>query len=201
MNAGQKVIIGGRTAEVIKVRKTAPVAVVEFDDGSTDLHWFGDTEPPRQESGPVRGPKVKTGGFADAWTQTHILGPINTGPSSDELTESWGLAGTSPEPHETDGSDRVADIPVQSPSLASHSPETPMQAQWWKRTQGWYERAGLCPRCSSQGAWGHQLGFSNVKPPCNPCAAIVAEFPTPSANGWHQLTQHTAPQYALTAAA
>lgn len=153
MNVGQKIIIGGRAAEVVKVRKTAPVAVVEFDDGSTDLHWFG-AEP--------------------------------SAPSED-------LHGCA--------SHRVVEPPAHSPAKPTHSPETPLQADWWMRTKSWYERAGLCPRCSAQGAWGHQLGFSNVKPPCNSCAAIVTEFPTSATNSWNQLTHSTAPQYALTAAA
>lgn len=153
MNAGDVISIGGETAEVIKVRKTVPVAVVRFEDGHTDLHWYGD-EP--------------------------------SAPAVEDQEEA---------------STRVANIPVRSPAKATHSPETPMQAQWWTRSYGWYDRAGLCPRCSSQGAWGHQLGFSNVKPPCRPCGVIVAEFPTSAVNGWNQLTQHAAPQYALTASA
>lgn len=153
MNAGQKITIGGRAAQVVQVRKTTPVAVIEFDDGTTDLHWFGD-EP--------------------------------SAPS---------------DVHETGSSDRVVEPPLHSPSKDSHSPETPMQAQWWMRTRSWYERAGVCPRCSSQGAWGHQLGFSNVKPPCTPCGLIVAEFPVPTLNDWRQLTQDAAPEYALTAVA
>ena len=153
MNVGQKVIIGGRTAEVVQVRKTAPVAVVRFDDGGTDLHWFGG-EP--------------------------------TAPS---------------DVHETGSYERVVEPPLHSPSKDSHSPETTGQAEWWMRARSWYERAGLCPRCSSQGAWGHQLGFSNVKPPCTPCGLIVAEFPVSALSGWRQLTQDTVPEYALTVAA
>lgn len=153
MRAGDKIVIDGAKATVIKVRKTAPVAVVEYDDGYRWLHWYGD-----EPSAP--------------------LSEVRDGDST-----------------------RVTDAPEQSPSKASRLPETPRQAEWWQRVYGWYDRAGLCPRCSAQGAWGHQLGFSNAKPPCNPCAVIVAEFPVPAVSGWNQLTQHTAPQYALTASA
>lgn len=149
MQVGDQLTLDGRTAEVIKVRKTAPVAVIEFGDGERRLHWYGN-EP-----------------------------------------------STPTEPHETCGSTRVRDFPDHSPSPESRSPETASQAEWWQRVYGWYDRAGLCPRCSSQGAWGHQLGYSNVKPPCNPCAVIVKEFPVPAASGWCQLTQRTAPHYAL----
>jgi len=153
MNVGDQLTIGGRTAEVIKVRKTAPVAVVEFGDGSRELHWYGD-----EPSAPA---------------------------------ESAGNGASAP----------ATEIPDHSPSLASHGHETPRQARRWQQVYGWYDRAGLCPRCCAQGAWGHQLGFSNVKPPCNPCAVIVAEFPAKVSNGWCQLTQRTAPQFALTAVA
>lgn len=153
MNVGDQLNIGGKTAEVIKIRKTAPVAVIEYEDGSRELHWYGDEPSAPAES-------VQNG--ASTWS---------------------------------------ADIPVRSPSPASQPPETLSQAEWWQRVYGWYDRAGLCPRCCAQGAWGHQLGFSNVKPPCNPCAVIVAEFPAKVSNGWCQLTQRTAPQHALTAVA
>lgn len=153
MNVGDQLNIGGKTAEVIKVRKTAPVAVVEHEDGSRELHWHGD-EP--------------------------------SAPAEDVHSE----ASTWP-----------ADIPVRSPSPASQPPETPSRAQEWQRAYGWYDRAGLCPRCSAQGAWGVQLGYSNVKPPCNPCAVIVAEFPAERSNGWRRLHRETAAQYALTASA
>lgn len=198
MNVGQTLTIGGRTAEVIKVRKTAPVAVVRFGDGSTDLHWYEDEPSAPAEPGPVRGSKVKTGGFADAWLETHILGPINRGPSAEQLAELWG---TPMESSRNSDSVPVLAIPEHSPSPASHGHETPRQARRWMQVKGWYDRAELCPRCSSQGAYGHQLGFSNVKAPCNRCAVIVAEFPVPAVNGWHRLHRATAPQYALTASA
>ena len=153
MNVGDQLNIGGKTAEVIKVRKTAPVAVVEYEDGIRELHWHGD-EP--------------------------------STPAEDVHSEA---------------SVPSADVPVQSPSLPSRRHETPRQARTWQEVYGWYDRAGLCPRCSAQGAWGHQLGFTNVKPPCNPCAVIVADFPAKVSNGWHRLHRHTAPQYALTARA
>ena len=153
MNVGDQLSIGGKTAEVIKVRKTAPVAVVEHEDGIRELHWYGD-EP--------SAPAEDVHSEASTWS---------------------------------------ADIPVRSPSKASQTPETTEQAREWQRFYGWYDRAGLCPRCSAQGAWGHQLGFSNVKPPCNPCAVIVADFPAKVSNGWHRLHRHTAAQYALTARA
>lgn len=194
MHVGDQLTISGRTAEVIKVRKTAPVAVVEYGDGSRELHWYGNDN----GTVPTGRSRTGTGGFADTWTDTHILGPINNGPSSDELAEAWELSSIPAEPHETGASTRPVDIPEHSPSETTWSPETPRQAEKWIRVKSWYDRSGLCARCSSQGAWGHQLGFSNVKPPCHPCAVIVAEFPIPAGNGWNQLTQYTAPEHRLT---
>lgn len=198
MNVGETVTIGGRAAEVVEVRKTAPVAVVEFDTGERELRWYGDetTAPARPET--VRAPRIKTGGMADAWTDTHILGPINNGPSTDQLAELWGVPAQS---NQSGASAPATEVPEQSPSRASHGHETPSQAQEWQRAYGWYDRAGLCPRCSAQGAWGVQLGYSNVKPPCNPCAVIVSTFPAERPNGWRRLHRETAAQYALTARA
>lgn len=198
MNVGETVTIDGMTAEVVEVRKTAPVAVVEFNTGERELHWYGDESTAPAEPETVRGPRIKTGGMADAWTDTHILGPINNGPSTDQLAELWGVPAQS---NQSGASAPATEAPEQSPSRASHGHETPRQARRWQQVYGWYDRAGLCPRCSAQGAWGHQLGFSNVKSPCAPCSAIVAEFPTPVANGWHQLTERTADRYALIAVA
>lgn len=86
MNAGQKVILGGRTAEVIKVRKTAPVAVVRFGDGSTDLHWFG-AEPsaPAQDLHPA--PKTRSEGSPGTDTQ-HVaeVVPIRSGDEEPSVT-------------------------------------------------------------------------------------------------------------------
>lgn len=194
MNVGETVTIDGKTAEVVELRKTALVAVVVFDTGERELYWYGDTEATDTATGPGRGP----GGFADGWIETHILGPINNGPTADELADQWGIPAES---NRSGASTRPAEVPERSPSKASWSHETPRQAEKWQRVYRWYDRAGLCPRCSAQGAWGHQLGFSNVKPPCLPCSVIVVEFPSPATNGWNQLTQYTAPEYALPAVA
>lgn len=201
MNIGDQVTVDGKAAEVIKLRKSAPVAVIEFGDGERSLYWYRDAVNNIGESGLVRGPETGPGGFADKWIEAQLLAPINNGPNSDELAESWGLGPQSTEARETRASARPADIPEHSPSQSTWSAETPRQAEKWSRVKSWYYRAGLCPRCSSQGAWGHQLGFSNVKPPCLPCSRIVSKYPILTVNGWRRLTQYTAPQYALSAVA
>lgn len=89
MNIADMVTIGGRSAEVVEVRNNAPVAVVVFDDGERELHWYGNTD--TTTSGPVRGPRVKPGGFANEWINAHVLAPINNRPSSEELAALWGL--------------------------------------------------------------------------------------------------------------
>lgn len=42
MRVGGTVVINGAQATVVKVRSSAPVAVVEFEDGNTSLHWYGE---------------------------------------------------------------------------------------------------------------------------------------------------------------
>jgi hypothetical protein len=68
--------------------------------------------------------------------------------------------------------------------------ETPEQARTWQRVLTHYRRRGLCHRCASQAAWGHQNGFATIHPPCEACASIVATFAVagPAANpGWRRL--------------
>lgn len=66
-------------------------------------------------------------------------------------------------------------------------PETMDQA----RRHGWhvrrYESLGLCPRCASQAAWGHQVGWTRVHRPCDPCRPLVDKFDLPQVNGWHSI--------------
>jgi hypothetical protein len=63
-------------------------------------------------------------------------------------------------------------------------PETMEQARRWEVVKNRYERAGLCHICSAQAAFGHQLGFSRVHPPCPDCVPVVAEFPYPAVAPW-----------------
>ena len=55
--------------------------------------------------------------------------------------------------------------------------ETPRQARTFSTVKGHYLTLGLCSPCAAQAAFGHQLGFSRSKPPCNSCRAIIASFP------------------------
>jgi hypothetical protein len=68
-------------------------------------------------------------------------------------------------------------------------PETVRQAQAWDSACAWYGGAGLCGRCASQMAWGHQIGWGRVHPPCDECEATVATFPVPKVNGWRSVPQ------------
>lgn len=77
--------------------------------------------------------------------------------------------------------------------MAKVKPETHQQAAEWDRRNNGYIRLGLCYRCASQAAWGHQLGFSVVHPPCEGCQPLVATFPEEKSNGWR-----TAPRVAMT---
>lgn len=70
-------------------------------------------------------------------------------------------------------------------------PETRSQARTHDRYARAYLDAGLCSGCAYQAAYGHQLGFANVRPLCGRCVAVAAKFPTAKANGWRALTLST----------
>jgi hypothetical protein len=61
------------------------------------------------------------------------------------------------------------------------------QAKTWENVKNRYLAAGLCTRCAAQAAYGHQLAFSRIRPPCGDCAAIVAEFPIQATTVWRRL--------------
>lgn len=67
-------------------------------------------------------------------------------------------------------------------------PETPSQAATWERVQLNARVAGLCDACAAQFAWGAQLGFTNVHPPCKACRSIVDALPSLRPNGWRSVT-------------
>lgn len=66
-------------------------------------------------------------------------------------------------------------------------PETMGQARLWDATSAWYLKAGLCGRCASQMAWGHQIGWSRVHPPCEECRPFIDTFPLGQVNGWRSV--------------
>ena len=63
-------------------------------------------------------------------------------------------------------------------------PETQRQAQRWDAVKAHYLRKGLCAVCAAQAAYGHQLGFGRVKPPCDACVPLVTRFPGKGAGDW-----------------
>jgi len=76
-------------------------------------------------------------------------------------------------------------------------PETTREAQEWDRSNRHYVTLGLCHVCAAQAAYGHQLGFARVNPPCVVCAGVVAGFPDGAANGWrsHSIRKASAGAY------
>lgn len=62
--------------------------------------------------------------------------------------------------------------------------ETLRQARTFDSNKGHYESLGLCNPCAAQAAWGHQLGFSECKPPCQECQPLVDRFPVAKPNQW-----------------
>ncbi len=66
------------------------------------------------------------------------------------------------------------------------APETLRQAQRWDTVKGAYLQVGLCERCAGQAAWGHQIGFSMINPPCEKCVHAVAAFPIAAVAPWRK---------------
>jgi hypothetical protein len=73
------------------------------------------------------------------------------------------------------------------PRTRRNVPETLAQARLWEMWNRRYKKAGLCYACAAQAAWGHQLGFGSVRPPCTLCTCAVAELPVQKAGGWRGL--------------
>lgn len=67
---------------------------------------------------------------------------------------------------------------------AADPPESLRQARTFDATKRHYMQLGLCGRCAAQAAWGHQLGFSESKPPCHGCQSIVDTFPVDKPGKW-----------------
>lgn len=67
----------------------------------------------------------------------------------------------------------------------NRAPETLRQARRWDETAARYRAHGLDPSCAAQLAWGHQVGFSQVHPPCDECATKLMgllSIPSPPAS-------------------
>jgi hypothetical protein len=45
-------------------------------------------------------------------------------------------------------------------------------ARLWERVKSAYVADGFCHGCAAQAAYGHQLGFSQIEPPCGACQGI-----------------------------
>jgi hypothetical protein len=52
------------------------------------------------------------------------------------------------------------------PKRKGDAPETLSQAINWTTVKTRYRRAGLCEGCAGQAAYGHQLSFRRINPPC-----------------------------------
>lgn len=81
------------------------------------------------------------------------------------------------------------------PEKGESRPETIDEARRWQTRHNKYVAAGICPRCAGQAAYGHQLGWSNVYPPCSTCWPVVTgwDSPTGSPSGWHVLSAAKVP--------
>jgi hypothetical protein len=52
-------------------------------------------------------------------------------------------------------------------------PETTAQAVYWETIKNRYLAAGLCYSCAVQVAYGHQMSFLRIKPPCDSCRGVA----------------------------
>lgn len=73
------------------------------------------------------------------------------------------------------------------PDKPNDGPETQAEADHWQRRNNRYVRLGLCYPCAAQCAYGHQLGFSRIHPPCEACQPIVDTFPYPAVGPWRKV--------------
>ena len=83
--------------------------------------------------------------------------------------------------------------PNEDSTAKADKPETIHQARTWDGNKNRYIRYGLCVKCASQAAWGHQIGWGRLEHyPCSKCAPIVQGFPQQSAHpGWRKVVHHS----------
>ncbi|WP_446014104.1 FDXHR family putative zinc-binding protein [Brevibacterium casei] len=79
MKPGQRVTVRGQAATVVSVRKHAPVATVEFEDGSRDLWWYGPEPSTPTQSNRSEPYAPETG---DAGTSPHLVTVLASRPNS-----------------------------------------------------------------------------------------------------------------------
>jgi hypothetical protein len=71
-------------------------------------------------------------------------------------------------------------------------PETKRQAQRWDAHVKAYRAKGLCVACAGQAAYGHQLGFDAIAPPCETCRPLVnASMGERLGKGWRTMVAET----------
>ena len=70
-----------------------------------------------------------------------------------------------------------------------HFPECFTQAAVWEETKAHYVRLGLCQKCAGQAAYGHQIAFAQVEPPCRTCLTIVDSFDLHASKDWRKASK------------
>lgn len=73
--------------------------------------------------------------------------------------------------------------------------ETFRQARYFDANKRHYQGLGLCGACAAQAAWGHQLGFSRIEPPCPECQPLVATFPVDKPGKWRSNSPRRAAKF------
>lgn len=98
------------------------------------------------------------------------------------------------------GRGAAADVPAVVPHRPTvDRPETLRQARRFEVHKGEYLHLGLCHPCAGQGAYGRQLGFRSVHPPCPGCLLLLTALPVAAPNGWRRFAKDSASVLSLTA--
>lgn len=172
-------------ADLTLAAQSGPPKAVNANHPASDRAW----EHPLTE---VAGGGSKTEGrrcggsglrpFHTAWSRKAERGAAGRAePAARNSTISTGIQ-RSAQPHR-------AHIPEVTMSksrsqAANDRVESNRQARTYDATKLHYQRLGLCRFCAAQGAWGHQLGFSRVNPPCHECQPLVNSFPVTEPGAW-----------------
>jgi hypothetical protein len=98
----------------------------------------------------------------------------------------WSFCTGTAEPWQANGTDKRNLTDATAVKAERPEPESPRTARRWDGAKAAYLRDGLCHRCAAQAAWGHQLGFSRIRPPCADCRPIVDRFPVSEASPWRR---------------
>lgn len=83
-----------------------------------------------------------------------------------------------------EASERTMTTTTKDTKPRRERPESLTEARRWERYRSEFDALGLCGRCACQAAYGVQVGWSHVHPPCDRCRPVLAVFTRAGPNGW-----------------